>query len=66
MPIHNLEFDQWYGLLLQELKSRGYDQPPSTATAQCDFDLGFSPDRSADMFIKEWETGRPPSMGQSY
>jgi len=50
----DVDFDIWYGALRMELSEKGYLDPPDTAVARGDYDNHMTPDRSAELFIKEW------------
>lgn len=54
MSNHNLEFDNWFDILLDSLRGMGFTKCPDVDTAKDDYDLGLSPEESADEFAKEW------------
>lgn len=55
------DFEAWYEALLQELHDRAIFHA-DRATARGDYDLGYTPHTSAELFAKQ----EPPMMGTSY
>lgn len=53
MILQDVPFDIWYDALCKEMAIRGYSERPHRPTAESDYKLGFTIERSAEMFVKE-------------
>jgi len=51
--MEELDFETWFELVKQELKSRGYDQPILREVAMSDYERNKLPEECADFFMRE-------------
>lgn len=52
--IREIDFEEWYDLLQNELQKKGYSKSPDWDTAKVDYLADMAPDESAASFAEEW------------